>query len=141
VHLHIILVKLSNCCIQRLHWVFGFQTEQITNQIWYGLPCRNMFTRQASTMLMNWNSSWFTAILTRILSVSYWPMVWRPWAWVCAKGDHSEHTMWTQVTHSDSIWLLLCEWLNQILRILLYKCIWNTVISSALFSLVVQQCS
>jgi len=59
VHQHIALVKLSNCCVERIKvrlYFAGFltsnnQSTQLT--IRYGRPFRNVFTTQTPTALMN----------------------------------------------------------------------------------------
>jgi len=48
-----------------------------------GQPCRNVFIRQISTALMNWNSGWFNSgtIFTRTLST--WLLLSIARLWLC----------------------------------------------------------
>jgi len=65
-HLHIALVKLSNCCVEKRQTLFhrsrGLKAAHASTQltIRYGRPCRNVFTRQIFAVLTNWNGCWFT---------------------------------------------------------------------------------
>jgi len=51
--------------------------------------------------------------------------------WCHAKGGHFKHTIWTP--YSDYTWLVLCEWLAQILYTFLQKYIRNVYIYCTTF--------
>ena len=75
-HVHIVLLKLSNCCCtwrcQTLfHRNYSLTAETSTLlTIRYGRPCMNVFIRERSTAIMNWNSGQFSfgAVLMNIIN-------------------------------------------------------------------------
>ena len=48
-HLYIALVKLSNYCAERCHWIFGFHTTQLTTKLTrYRRQRRNVYIENSS---------------------------------------------------------------------------------------------
>ena len=123
-HLHIVLMKLSNCGVERsqtlFHWIFDLQTAHTQLTVLYGRPFRKVFTLQISTA--NWRS-YMGDHSGRCLPYRYpqridelkeqpiqvWcnldqdiiNMATDQWCkrlpgCVRAKGTHFKHTMWTQ---------------------------------------------
>jgi len=108
VHLHIVLLKLSNCWLERsqtlFQWSFDIHTAHASNQltIRYGQPFRNCFTMQTPGVLMNRN--WLVQVWCSLdqnvsdTAIDRWCK--RLPAYIHAKGAHFKHTMWHTHTHT-----------------------------------------